>query len=499
MGCILTADIGTTAVKVCLWDEALCLLASSSREYTLLTPTPGFVELDPGDYWTALCEGVRQVMGEAGVTPFDVKALVPTTQGETLIPVDREHRPLHNAIVWLDARATEEAVSVRAGLEDAGFFKHTGIPEVGPAVPLCKELWLRAHAPDVYAKTRRFLLLEDYIIMKLTDALVAEPSLACSSGCYDIHTGQPWEPSLAVLDKGPDIVPKTAPSGTPVENLTAEAADALGLTTSTMVVTGAFDQACSTLGAGNTGPGVVTETTGTALVLAATSPQSDIGTYRPVPVYRAHDTSLLLTPYAASAGIVLKWFRDAFCPDLSDQDDSYARMGEMAAGVPAGSDGLVLLPHFEGAMAPTVVPEATGTFHGASLIHTRAHFIRAIMEGVGCALRDTVGMLRGCEVAVDSLRCLGGGANSPLWCQIKADICGIPMATMAQSETTSLGAAMLGAVAMGWFGDVGEAVEAVVTTDRVYEPTGDGRKVGEEIYGRYEETHGRLWGLECDK
>ncbi|MBD3242509.1 MAG: hypothetical protein GF331_18110 [Chitinivibrionales bacterium] len=493
MNYLITVDIGTTAVKACLWDQKLSRVASVNREYALLTPSPGIVELDPDTYWDAVRDGVREIVKASGVSPFDIGALVPTTQAETLIPVDRDHRPVHNAIVWLDARAEREAREAAEVLYDHGFYAHTGIPAVGPAVPLCKELWLKRHKPDVFARTKSFLMLEDYIIMRLTDALVTEPSVACSSGCYDIVTGEPWEPALALLERDASVLPRALPSGTIVERLTSHAAAALGLTTSTHVVTGAFDQACSALGAGNTRCGTVTETTGTALVLTAVSPDRDIVRYTPVPIYRHWDHSLLLTPYASSAGIVLKWFRDNFCHHLRDQANSYDSLGALAASVPPGSDGLLLLPHFEGAVTPEYNPEATGTFHGVTLAHGPGHFVRAIMEGIAFALRDNIGVLERTAVPVERVLCLGGGAKSRLWCRIKADVCGVPMATVAEQETTSLGAAILGAVALDWHTTVDAACSHAVRPADIHEPSQERREVYDQAYNRYLETYRRLW------
>ena len=179
---LLALDVGTTAVKTCLFDENLRMSALSSAEYKLQTPGPDIVELDPCQYWQACVNGIRKVLQESKIRAEQVKVITLATQGETLIPVGSDGKPLMNAIVWLDARATGEAAALGGRFTPDDYYRHTGLPEVGPANPVAKILWIKNQKPDIYSACTRFLLLQDFLVFLLTGRQVTEPSLASSTG-----------------------------------------------------------------------------------------------------------------------------------------------------------------------------------------------------------------------------------------------------------------------------------------------------------------------------
>ena len=453
---LLTLDAGTTAVKAGLFSEALEPAAFSIREYELLTPGPDRVELDPQVYWDNARLAVRDVMEKSGIDPASVAAVTCTTQGETLIPVDAAGNALNRAIVWLDGRARAEAAWIGEKLDRLTLYQKTGLPEVNGFTPLAKLLWIKRNLPEVYRNTQKFLLLEDYLILKLSGKIVTNPAVMCTTGYLDIQRDALWDEMLDLCGLDADKIPEVMPSGKPVGPLTPAAAGALGLPEFVRVTTGAMDQVASAVGSGNVRNGVVTETTGTCQAVAATMDKAVFEDWSPVTWYsHAVPGKLLKIVINQTAGIAYKWFRNEFCQDfIAEGGDAFQRMDELAAAEPALSRGVSFFPHMTGMQFPVVDERARGAFFGVGLDATRGAFLRAIMEGVGYMLRESMEKM---GIRPEKVISLGGGARSALWCQIKADICGTEFALLEDQESTSLGAAMLGGLAIGMFGSLEDA------------------------------------------
>ena len=483
----LTFDVGTTSMKTCVFDREFTLIFSHTAEYDLLYPEKNRVELPAEQYWQALKRGIAAALA-AGISGQQLRVITITTQGETLIPVDRGGNPLTNAIIWLDSRAEAEAAALNAALEPDAFFRTTGMTELTGATPIAKLMWLRLHRPEVFAQTHRFLLLEDYLIYRLTDSMVSEHSLLSSTGYLDILKNEYWEQILDLAGIPRQLLNPILPCGTRVSGVSPEAAAQTGLSAGTPVATGAMDQIAGALGAGNICPGVITETTGTCLALGATAkvPDFDAAAGK-FSIYRHFDEQYIYLPYDPTAAIILKWFKENFMRQLAVECEAsgesvYGRMDQLAELSGPGAKGLLLIPHFSGKLVPEGNPDAKGVFYGVGLDTTPADFIRAILESVGFMLRENLESLRAAGIPVREVRALGGGSRSDLWMQIKADICQTPFIRTGQSEATSLGAAMLGALALGDYPDARTLCDTCGQTERVFLPD---RPVYEGGYQKY--------------
>lgn len=434
--CLAALDIGTTSVKACLFTPELALVSRGVCEYALDTAEER-VEAEAKTYLDAVQSAMRQALAAAdGWRPA---ALGVTTQGETFVPVDQDGKPLRPFMVWLDGRAQAEAEAYASQTTQEAFYETTGLPDISGALPLCKLYWLKRHEPEVFDRARRFLLLEDYLLLWLTGRCVSERSLQTSTGWYDIVRDQPCMPS----DIGADRLPELVECGETVGGLRPEAAALLGLEAGIPVSAGAMDQTAAALAAGVDGSGVVCETTGTALVMAACADRPTFSRGHRVTVYRhALPGKYLYLPLSNTGGMALTWFRDTFCPDVN----GYEALDAMAAEVPCGCEGLAFLPFLSGSVDPDFRPQARAAFFGARLSTTRAHFARSVMESVAFLLRDFLGLLEPLGVTVREIRSLGGGARSALWQQIKADVCGRTFRVPACPEAAAMGAALLA----GW-------------------------------------------------
>jgi xylulokinase len=501
----LSIDAGTTSLKAAIFNETGDLLAVSRQEYgsALATPQPAWVEMQPEMYWQACCRSVRQVVQESQVPASKILSLCISSQGETLVMLDDQDQPVRPAIVWLDNRAAQEAQEIAARFDVETVYTVTGQPEVTPTWPACKLLWLRRHEPEVFARTRRFLLLEDYLLYRLAGQFVTESALQTSSLLYDINRHTWWEEMLEFLELDPARLGSLRHPGEIVGSLTPQAAAELGLSPQTRAVCGGMDQVLGALGAGNLHPGVVSESTGGALGIVASLERPQLDPLRRVPCHchaagrPAGGRLYCLLPWGQTAGMALKWFRDQFYPlefehALRSGQEIYDLMTAEAAAVPPGCDGLVALPHLEGATCPEFNPNARGVFFGATLRHTRAHFVRSLLEAVAFMLRRNLELVEDLGVPIHEVRSTGGGARSPLWLQIKADVLQKPVVSLATEETALLGAAMLGAVALGVYPDLDAAAAQMVHPGQRYDPDPSLRPVYDLAYARYLELYQHL-------
>ncbi len=488
---ILTFDIGTTAVKASLFNRDLFLVDSETIEYTLITFGPAFVELEVETYWNGVRDCLSRLVARHAEATHQIAAIAATTQGETLIPVDAAGTPLRNAIVWLDGRADAQAEAIRNKWSADVFYATTGIPDCNGLCPVSKLLWLKEQEPEIYRNTYKILLLEDYILYKLTGRFVTEKSLLSTTGYFDIIKDELWSEMFESLDIDVGMIAEVLDCGVVVGNILPQVAKELNLNTDVRIVTGAMDQVTGAIGAGNTKPGLVSETTGTALTVAVTCVDPDMSHPQRLTLYRhAMAGKYLYIPVCMTAGIALKWFKDEFCLDLSakaaeEGSSVYLLIDRLVESVAAGSNDLILLPNFAGTTQPDDNPAARGVFLGVSLATGRAHFARAILEGVAFMLRENLELVeRVSGATVDEIHSVGGGAKSRVWTQIKADVNQKKIVTLAEAECASLGTAILVATALGRFPSIEEAassnrVNAVCTPDE------KNRSVYERAYARY--------------
>ena len=450
-------DIGTTSVKTAVFNEALEQKLSLTADYTL-DAHGDIVEFDGEKYWDIVKSEIEKVKSE-----HSVDALAVDTQCETLILTDENGNPVRPAIVWLDNRATKEAEIITEHFGHKRVYEVTGQPEITATWPACKLLWVKRNEPEIWAKTKKVFLLEDWILYKMTGKFISEKTLQSSTIYFDIHNAKWWDEMLDFIGVTKEMLPALYSS-----------AKEVGEYDGIRVVTGAIDQIAGAIGAGVVKKGIVSEMTGTTMVIFM--PSDNIPEYDEtsiVPCHYNYDDKYCLLSWTPTAGMALKWFKNALCENFS-----FRELDELAESVPAGSDGVTFLPYLCGSTMPKYNPAARGSFTGLTTEHHRGHFVRAVMESVTCMLKSNLDYL---GLDVDEIRAMGGGANSPLWCQMKADMTGKRLVTLKNKETACLGSAILAAVGVGAFESVEKAAEKIEFS-RVYESKGTDYT---ECYERY--------------
>lgn len=486
----LTIDIGTTAVKVCLVGRDMKCAYCCNEEYELHA-RGAEVTCPPETYWIHIKKGIREAVHQK--KEGRILGICITSQGETIIPVDGIGTPLHDAVVWLDGRAGKQAEEIKAIVGREEFQQRTGIPECNEFCPVSKILWFREKRPDIYERARYFLLLEDFIIHRLTGTYVTEKSLLSTTGYFDIGRDQMWLELLEKLSIDSEKIPEAKECGELAGSVTPEAAQDLLLSEGLPVVTGAMDQVCAALGAGNFWPGMVTETTGTALCIGETVEKAPIKGRLQFPVYRHYRKDLqLLLPVCMTGGMVLKWFKDNFCEvqiqqALEEGDSVYELLNREAAKSEPLAKGIIMLPYLSGSLQPIYAPAMKGEFLHISLNCKKQDFIRALYEGVGYMLKENLLLLE--ELGghpIEEIISMGGGSKSDIWCEIKAAITEKKIFVEKESETASIGAAMLCAMGIGNTGDFPQLMEREKSVRKCYLPQKELTELYKKGYKRYQ-------------
>jgi xylulokinase len=488
---ILGVDVGTTATKVSLFDLQGTTVASATEEYQLTTSKPLEVEVDIETLWNSFRKCTKQVLSLDKVDPKLVKAVGISAQGETLVVLDSRGKSLRKAIVWLDNRAQEEADILDERFNDGKSYKITGQIKIVPTWPAAKIYWMKKKEGSVFKKVHKYLLVEDYFIWRMTGEFVSEGSLLCSTCYWNIVTKKWWSEMLDFLEISPDQLPDIREPGETVSTITPTAALELGLSKKTVVATGALDQVCGTIGVGNTCPEIFTENIGGALAICATLDKPIFDKQRRVPIHYHGIPDTYMAHTFTTGGMALRWFRDSFCRDeISVAEltrmNPYQFIDREVESVPAGSDGLVTLPHLQGAMAPEANPKAKGVFYGFTLSHKKPHFARSLMESIACIIRRNIEVFEDIGIKVKEIRALGGGARSKVWNQIIADVTNKPVIiTMHQEDAACLGAALLAGKATGFFPKLEDAVKSMVKVEQKFEPKSINKRLYDELYNNY--------------
>jgi sugar (pentulose or hexulose) kinase len=487
---LLGLDIGTTSVKAGLFDLSGQCRGFARKDYKLQTPNVDYVELDAEIYWSATCHVIQQVLSVDESLSSEIAAIGVSSQGETVIPVNRDGFPIYPALVWLDNRAQNESQQLSDQLGNVSY-RHTGIPDINPTWTACKIAWLKHNLPDIFQATYKFLLVQDFIVHRLTTKYITEGAIACTTLLYDIVEHQWWAQALEAIGIETSKLPEILTPGSVAGSLTREAANVLGLPSGIPVVLGGMDQATGAVGAGNVIPDMISETTGGALAIQVTVPRPDIDPSGHVPVYvHSVNGKYLCVPVCDTGGMALQWFRDTFGKTESqlankEGTDVYDLLTNLASEVPSGSDGLLMLPHLTGAFSPEYNPYARGVFYGFTLFHHKGHFTRAVLEAVAYMLRRNIELISRVGIQAKEIRSTGGGAASRLWRQIKADVCQLPVLTLQYNDTAVLGDALIAAKAINLFATLEEGVQAMVSTAERVDPIPENVSLYEKAYQNY--------------
>jgi xylulokinase len=500
-GYLLALDLGTSGLKAALTTFRGEIVGSAVERYPLHVLGGGGVEQDPRDWWDAIVRGTRRVLAESGVDPGLVAGVACSSQWSGTVPVDNDGRPLMRAIIWMDSRGAEQVHRITRGfpaVQGYGVAKLAawvrrsgGAPARSGKDTIAHILYLRDRLPDLYRHTHKFLEPRDWVNFQLTGRLASSydaATLLWVTDTRDLRAVRYDDHLLGLAGLDRDKLPDLVPTATVLGTLRAEAAAALGLPPAARVVTGAPDILASAIGAGAVADFDAHLYLGTSSWLVCHVPykKTDL-LHNLASVPSAIPGRYLLANEQEAAGVCLAELeRLLFPPDgTGAAGDPYAVMLELAAAVPAGSDGLMFAPWLNGERTPVDDRTVRGGFFNQSLGITRGHLVRAVLEGVACNSRWLLTAVeRFAGRRLEAITMVGGGAQSELWCQVHADVLGRVVRLAGEPLLASArGAALQASVALGhlrW-----DEVAATVPIARTFEPDPARRRVYDTLFPEF--------------
>jgi xylulokinase len=467
-------DVGTTGCKIVAFDETGAVLAQAGREYPLLSPNPGWYELDPEQVWSFVCECLRAVNAQVRHDP--VTALSLSSQGEAMVPVTEDGRVLANSPVSSDRRNAKQTAEMEAALGAERIFELTGQP-MSTIYTLPKLLWWRDNAPEILDKAWKFLCYVDFVAFKLGVEPVIDYSMAARTLAFDYRTEDWSDELLAAGHVHRDQLARPLPSGEIIGEIPRKLADELGFSRSVKVVTGGHDQPAGALGAGVLQPGTAMLAIGTteALVAVTDEPRMQMLEYNVSCYHHAAPGNFIALSGNQTGGRLLRWYRDelgAAERAIADETgrDVYDVIVEQIDDAPGD---MILLPYFVGSGALHNDPSATGVIIGLNFDSKRADIVRAILEGLTYEQALCIRSLNEIGVEVNRITAIGGGSRSERWMQIKSDITNLPISVIHTSEAASLGVAMLAGCATGVYSSLEEAAAQLIKRRKTFHPRPD--------------------------
>lgn len=478
---LIGIDIGTTATKVIIIDDEGHILGEVQNPSTLISKKATWAEEDPSQWWDNVIICIPKLLKQTKVDPAEVCAIGVSGMVPTLILLDEQGNVLRNSIQQNDARSSVEIDYFKEHLDEQSVFERTGSAitqqSIGP-----KLLWLKKNEPEIFKKAKLVMGSYDYINYKLTGAVGVEKNWALESGLYDLYT-KDWIAEITSLSGiKSEMLPAIRDSSEVIGHLTNEVAQLLSLKAGTPVIAGSADHVSSAFSAGVRNPGDLLVKLGGAGDILLTLNELKLNAKLFMDYHLIPD-QYLLNGCMASSGSLIKWFQQYFSEHLD-----YKELDTLASKIEAGSEGLFVLPYFIGEKTPIFDPLARGMFWGVSLQHTRAHFFRAIVEGISYGFLHHVKIIEEMGQVIKRVRVTNGGAKSFLWKEITCDVLGLPLEIVDQHPGSSLGVAFMAGIQTGVF-DSWDEIEKFIHVKTIVQPDLKKHALYTKLYPIYREIY----------
>ena len=472
---LLGIDFGGGASKATLLREDGVICADSTTEYPTYYPKPGYAEQNPSDWVEATCRNISGALEKSGVSPEEICAVSLDAATHTAVIMDSEFNVIRPAVYWTDTRSTDEVAFLKENYADV--IDRQVLHKADTIWSLPELLWIKNNEPENWAKVKKILFAKDYVRHCLTGDYVTDYIEAEGSMMFDINTMQ-WSGELCgILGIDTEMMPEIVKPADIAGSITSEAAKLTGLCEGTPVLCGTTDTVMEVFAAGAVSKGQMT-------LKLATAGRICVVTDRAYPdinlINYSHIIDGLFYPGTAtkSCAASYRWFRDTFGGD-------YKELDEMAASVPVGSEGLVFHPYLNGELTPYANPDLCADFVGVRASHTKAHFTRAVLEGVAMSMLDCKTTLDNMDIEhAESAVIIGGGSKSPLWMQMISDALEIRLIQMRYADS-SLGSAMLAGIAVGVFDNAEQAVQICNEVVSETLPNKENTKKYAELFKKY--------------
>lgn len=480
---VIGVDLGTSAVKVLLVDQAGTVTAQASEPYPLSQPEPGYSEQDPEDWVTGVSKAIQTLLQQSGVAASNIVGLSYSGQMHGLVLLDSAGKVLRPAILWNDTRTTKQSEEIMATMGQRFLDITRNRPLEGFTLP--KILWVKEHEPEIFAKAAAFVLPKDYVRYRMTGKLQMELSDAAGTVLLDIEKKQ-WSQEICdtfgiPVSLCPPLVEATAKVG----QLTDSYAASVGLAANTAVFGGGADNACGAIGAGILRPDQAMCSIGTSGVILTYEPDTSVDYKGQLHLFNhAVPNAYYSMGVTLAAGYSLSWLKQTFAPD-EDFTDFVTSAGQ--SGI--GAHGLLFTPYIVGERTPYADAKIRGSFIGVDSKQTRADFVRAVLEGIVFSFRDILDIYEANGKDFSQLVSIGGGAKSPLWLQIQADIFNKDIVRLESEQGPGMGAAMIAAVGCGWFDTLQACADAFIKVKTTYHPISEHVTQYQTLHRLYQEVY----------
>jgi len=476
---VLSIDVGTTNCKAVVFDLFGNVVHCESKATEIICDRlgPGWVEMDITHVWDAICEIARKVLAMAVEATDRIACVSLTTLRQSILPIDCNFEPLRYVIPWCVKGTSMQTDWVRKNIGEEAIYRITGLT-IDPEWVLPSILYIRDKEKEVFSQTYKFLEVQDYLAHKLgVDGFVTDYSQASCLSIFDIVKMQ-W--SDTILDKislGPEMLPSLVPPGECVGRISSQASESTGIPEGCPIILAGADSQCSALGCGVVAAGKANVVIGTSAVAMAYAEKPLFDPERRLVTHpHCYGGKFIIDHQTLTGGVAYKWYRDEFCRSevaeaKSKGTSAYEQLNWGICRSPPGANGVLFLPHFVGAASPYWNERARGVILGLNLNSKREDIGRALIEGIAMEVQRGFEIMRTLGVDLTEVSISGGGctADSP-WSRIQADIYGVPTRTLRTSETTALGAAILGWNALKAWKSISEAASNMIRTECVVEP-----------------------------
>lgn len=485
---VLGIDVGTGGTRALVIDQGGRIIAAATEEHVpFATPKIGWAEQDPEDWWRAAAIAARKALATGNLSPDQIACVGFSGQMHGAVMLDTADKVVRPALIWCDVRTQKQCGELSSKIGSERLIQLTCNSAL-TNFTLTKFLWVRENEPENWKRVKSVMLPKDYVRFRLTGERAIDMADASGTLMLDV-TNRRWSREvLQAVQIDEALLPRLYESPDVCARISEAGAKATGLKAGTPVVAGAGDQAAGAIGIGIVTPGAVSATIGTSgVVFAATDrpaldPQGRLHTFCHAIPGRWHVMGV-----TQSAGLSLRWFRDNF--GAKTAGDPYESLSAEAATVPPGSEGLLWTPYLMGERTPHLDANARAALVGLTASHTRAHVVRAILEGVAYSLKDSFTIFQEMKVPVKTIRLGGGGARSPLWRQIQADVYDHEVEIVEAEEGAAYGAAILGGVGAKMWPSVDAACEAVVKVTTRVPPNPKAAAMMSENYVAYRRVY----------
>ncbi|WP_456274660.1 xylulokinase [Bacillus sp. AK031] len=483
---VIGIDLGTSAVKILLVNQEGKVCNEISKSYPLIIEKSGYSEQNPEEWVkktkAALSEMIQQFDGDVN----DIEGISFSGQMHGLVLADEHHKVLRNAILWNDTRTTPQCQEIYETVGKQHVLDITKNPAL-EGFTLPKILWVKEHEPEIFERTKVFMLPKDYLRYRLTGNIHMDYSDAAGTLLLNVAEREWSSELLEKFDLSPEICPPLVDSHAFVGTITAEAAKKTGLSETVKVFAGGADNACGAIGSGILVEGKTLCSIGTSGVVLSYEERNDLDFEGKVHYFNHGEEDAYYTMgVTLAAGYSLSWYKETFAGK-----ETFEELLEGIDEVPPGSNGLVFTPYIAGERTPHADSTIRGSFIGMDAAHERKHFTRALLEGITFSLNESIDIFRNNGKTIGSIISIGGGAKNDTWLQMQADIFNAEIEKLASEQGPGMGAAMLAAYGCGWFSSLKECANEFIQTSKTYYPIPENVEAYQKLFALYQQVYGQ--------